>query len=490
MMQVLLLLLIMLGVLDAGFLSYTHLAGNPVCGEGSGCYEVLTSPYARVHGLPLSAIGMGAYLALAFCVWGLKKPEKREASARWIFFISLAGNLAGCYLLFLQAFVVGKWCPFCLFSTFVMAVVFLCILADWRRNRFPLFSVCAPDCGRRVLVMGLLLILPTLVFAGVERMVSASPMKGLQSPDRVVARMGDRVVTLREIDKNIRSKIMELEAELFKQRLQWLEKQLVKMDASQQGLSTEKLIKNHVDKKISVRDEEIEKFYRKNQSRLPKEKKEKLRGEIRQFLRRKKGVALFEAFLRGLKKKYHFRHNLPLPNWMPIKQNPRNGPEKGSPDARVTIVEFSDFQCPYCRKAHEKIEKYLKKYAGRLRLVFRHYPLDMHKQARPAAYAAVCAHQQGRFWPYADQLFRNQDKMKSSPLPALFLQYAKDIKLDLPRFQSCLNSKIGRQTVEADIREGDRYGIDSTPSFFINGYFISGFSPKKIEMIIDRELKK
>lgn len=469
-------------------MSYAHLAGSSACGKGSGCHEVLSSPYSEVLGVPLSTLGMGAYLTIAFYLLKWNKQESGESFLPWIFLISLVGTLAAPYLLYLQAYVVKAWCPFCLFSACVMALVFLCALGYWRKGRFTM--ACPPHGTREIMIMAVLLAAPSLVFFGAAKAVHGGQPPGIfSSSNKIVAKLEGREITLDEIDKGIRPKIMELQDQLFKERLRWLENKLLELEAERQNMPLDKLVRQNVDEKIKVADADIQKFIEENRERIPPGgDPEKIRVEVERFLWKEKGKALFKDYLEGLKKKYNFQHDLPTPNKAGIEANPRGGPETGPPGAKVSIVEFSDFECSFCRKAHIKLKELLERYKGKARLAFRHYPLERHEHARQAAYASVCAHEQGKFWPFADLLFQEQDRMKTVPMEKLLEEHAERAGLDKAKFQSCLNSGKGKETVEADMAEGEQYGVDSTPSFFVNGYFISGFEPEEIQRLIEKEL--
>ena len=160
-------------------------------------------------------------------------------------------------------------------------------------------------------------------------------------------------------------------------------------------------------------------------------------------------------------------------------------PAKGPAAAPVEIVEFSDFQCPYCLAAHPTVKRVLDTYGDRIRFVYRHYPLPNHPNARPAAEAAQCANEQGRFWPYHDRLFENSSKLADADLR----QAAADLQLDTTRFNGCLETHKYKDAVDADIKAGQDAGVSGTPAFFINGRELTGAQPfEAFKRIIDEEL--
>ncbi len=173
-------------------------------------------------------------------------------------------------------------------------------------------------------------------------------------------------------------------------------------------------------------------------------------------------------------------------------------PTLGSNDAKVTIVEFSDFQCPFCKRyideTHEQIkEKYID--TGKVKIAYRHYPLtSIHPNAQKAAEASECANEQGKFWEYHDKLFAEQDTW--SPLTTTdvvnsFVDYAGQVGLNTDQFRTCVDSDKYQKAVETDLEAGNKVQVDGTPAFFVNGYRLVGAQPfSEFERVIEDELKK
>ncbi len=157
----------------------------------------------------------------------------------------------------------------------------------------------------------------------------------------------------------------------------------------------------------------------------------------------------------------------------PYELSLTEAPVRGSPDAPVTIVEFSDFQCPYCAAVRPTLDEILKEYHGRVRLVFKHFPLDFHENAFLAHQAALAANEQGKFWEMHDRIFANQRAMKRDDL----IRTARDLGLDMDRFVADMDSGRFQPTVEANKKEGTRLGVNGTPSFVVNGKFLEGALP-------------
>lgn len=168
---------------------------------------------------------------------------------------------------------------------------------------------------------------------------------------------------------------------------------------------------------------------------------------------------------------------------VPVDDDPAIGPE----NAPITIIEFSDYECPYCRRWFDDVyEKLLESYPEQVRLVFRDFPLtSIHPNAQPAAEAANCANEQGAFWPFHDRIFSMQLGLNKEA----YLQYAQDLNLDLASFEQCIAERRYQQEVEADLNFAANLGINSTPTFFINGIPVVGAQPFDVfKYVIDKEL--
>ncbi|MBH0183202.1 MAG: DsbA family protein [Nitrospira sp.] len=160
-------------------------------------------------------------------------------------------------------------------------------------------------------------------------------------------------------------------------------------------------------------------------------------------------------------------------------------PAIGPVDAPITIVEFSDFQCPYCQKSVALLQELRRLYGQRIRLIYRDYPAPNHPYAQKAAEAAQCANEQGKFWEYHDLLFDRQTAGKGWE----FLQLAKELGLREDTFADCLNSDRFGEEVAQDLQDGIKLGITSTPTFFINGRPLVGAKPvAEFRAMIDKLL--
>jgi protein-disulfide isomerase len=171
----------------------------------------------------------------------------------------------------------------------------------------------------------------------------------------------------------------------------------------------------------------------------------------------------------------------------PVKLDIGKSPVKGPANAKVTIIEFSDFQCPYCRRGRDTMDEMLKAYPNDVKVVFKHFPLGFHKEAEPAARATWAAQQQGKFWEYHDVLFNNQDKLGAD----YYLATARELKLDEAKFKADMNSEAAAKQVKEDNELGAKNGIQGTPGFFVNGVAVKGaYPPAHFKQLVDRWLNK
>jgi protein-disulfide isomerase len=259
-------------------------------------------------------------------------------------------------------------------------------------------------------------------------------------------------------------------------------RKLVEQKAKAEGLTPEALYKREVTDKIKQpSDAEMKAFYDEQAKKQPLPPYDQVKDRIVQYFQQQNQGEAQRQFLERLKKDMNYQSTLKPPR----VQVAAEGPSRGASAAPVTIVEFSDFQCPYCSRAEKTVEEVMKAYDGKVRLVFRDYPLPFHAQAQKAAEAARCAGDQGKYWEMHGKLFANQAKLE----PAALKDYAKELKLDQAKFEKCLDSGDKAKLVEADKKAGEQVGVTGTPAFFVNGVMLSGALPfDEFKAVIDQEL--
>ena len=307
------------------------------------------------------------------------------------------------------------------------------------------------------------------------------------------ARVGDEVITIEELEQAVKPQLAKLEEqryEILDQRLdQLIGERLLAQEAKRRNISVEDLLKTEVLAKApDVPDSDVTAFINQNRGRLPKMDDKELRLKVWDHLRSQKVNEQRQSYLQGLRGQGKVTVLLQEPASARYDVSGDRGFSRGPKDAPVTIVEFSDFQCPFCKTANATIKQVLDKYPGKVRLVFRDYPLaSLHPQAPKAHEAARCAGDQAKFWEYHDLLFERSPKIAPQDLK----QYAQELKLNATAFDQCLDSGKYTAEVDKDFQEGVGLGLTGTPSFFINGKQIVGAQPlAAFQRVVDGELAK
>ena len=321
---------------------------------------------------------------------------------------------------------------------------------------------------------------------------SVSSAGGGLPPGKVVATFNGGQVTAQELEDSVRPKIKDLENQMFQARKQGLEQlameKIIKAEAAKQTISEQEFIRQKVEAMpVSQPTEEQQRqfFERlKAAGQIPPDTKfEDLKDRIAQAMVGQQRQGQVQTVIRDLQKQANLKLDLPQPRVEVAAEGPSRGPK----DAKVTIVEFSDFECPYCGAAHDTVEKVMNDYAGKVRLVYRQFPLSFHPHAAKAAEASLCALDQGegKFWEFHDVLFKNQKKLAPDDLKA----HASSVGLDGQKFGTCLDSGAKKKAVDADEQAGAQAGVGGTPAFFINGIFLNGAQPlEEFKKVIDAEL--
>lgn len=274
------------------------------------------------------------------------------------------------------------------------------------------------------------------------------------------------------------------EYELKRKALDTLvDQRLLDAEAGKKGIPSEELIAQEVDTKIAEpTDAELQALYVVQREQINRSF-EDVKPQLQQLLKRAKLQQARQDYYQRLRQQAGVTILLQKPK-VEVAADPSR--LRGSPNAEVIIVEFSDFQCPYCRAVQPTLKSLLAKYGGRVSLAFRDFPLnEIHAQAASAAEASRCAGEQGKFWEYHDLLFENPAKLNREG----FLEHARNLKLEAAQFESCLSSGTYKRQVEEDRQMGIRAGANGTPGFFINGNALSGNQPQDaFEKVIGAEL--
>jgi protein-disulfide isomerase len=315
------------------------------------------------------------------------------------------------------------------------------------------------------------------------------------SVSQPVAKINGQVITSGDLDKEVGSQLQQLDDQYQKQVYQtkrqalegMVQKRVFEAKAKQAGLaSPEELIQKEVASKIpDPSDAEIQSLYDRAKAsgqQLPPI--EQVKPDIVRFIKQQKMQGDMMAYYENLKKEQ--KVEMLLPAFLPPKKDVEaKGPTKGPKNAPITIVEFSDYQCPFCIQAEKTVEDVLAAYPGKIRLVYRDFPLPMHPLAPKAAEASHCADSQGKYWEMHDKMFGAQGKLEVDNLK----KYAREVGLDGDKFDKCLDSGDMAKVVDEHHKAGEKLGVSGTPAFFVNGRFLNGAQPiDEFKSLIDAEL--
>jgi protein-disulfide isomerase len=309
-------------------------------------------------------------------------------------------------------------------------------------------------------------------------------------PNATVATVGDHKITEKDLDAKLKPQVDQMRAMLEKRvdqliadksfdlKRQTLESMtddyLIQQAAEKEKLSVPEYIKQQFSGKSGVSDATAKAFYEKNKGpgTAPFDK---IKPELLQMMNR-------QALLDRLRKDEPVKILLE-PKRVVVDSS--GHPSEGAKGAPITIVEFTDFQCPFCKATEATITQLRDKYGDKIRLVHMDFPLPFHAHAMDAAKAARCANEQGKFWQYRDSLFANQSKLAPADLKAT----AKTLGLNSAKFDTCFDKSNYDAQIKADQAAGEKAGVDGTPAFFIDGRPLTGAQPApKFEELIDDEL--
>jgi len=321
---------------------------------------------------------------------------------------------------------------------------------------------------------------------------AATPDAAATGKNAPVARIAGVVITADELDKSIRNELNEVEQKTYDLRKQALDQlinqRLLDQKAKAAGKDVGEFLKGELATKVAEpKDEEVRALYeRAKAAKQVEEPFDKVKEQIVGFLKQQKAQAVLGQYLEQLRAEG--KVEVLLPAYLPPKvEVAATGPAKGPENAPITIVEFSDFQCPYCAKAEPTVKDLmeLEKYKGKIRLVYRDYPLEFHKLAPKASEAAHCAGDQGKYWEMHGKLFAATPKLEVTDLKA----YARELSLDAGRFDKCLDSGEKAPVVEGFSKAGNAAGVNGTPAFYVNGRPLSDPSQvANFAALIDAEL--
>jgi protein-disulfide isomerase len=298
-----------------------------------------------------------------------------------------------------------------------------------------------------------------------------------------VARISGRTLTLNDLRSQESGELLQAQYKYYLSERKALEEaidnSLLKDEAQKKQISLDKLLETEVYKGVKdPTEDQLEVYY---EGLDTQESYESIRGDVLQHIRELRRTKARAAYVEQLRKQAEI-HILLMPPTANVET--ASAFTKGDKKAPVVMVEFADYQCPYCQKVNPQIQQLKKEYGDALTVIFKDFPLPMHHSSQKAAEASRCAGEQGKFWEYHDVLFYSKqiepDELK---------EHARVLKLDTDRFDNCLDNGTEAEAVKKDFQEAKSLGLTGTPSFFVNGHFFSGVSDYAVlKDIINQQL--
>lgn len=326
-----------------------------------------------------------------------------------------------------------------------------------------------------------------LILAGLGGIFLFGPATKADGPsDAVFAKIGAHPITAQQVDNAVLSSVSP--AQLYDLRKRALDKMiddyLIDNAAKAAGLSREQYLAREL-KPAKPSEAEAHKFFDDNKSSIQAQVKgatfDQVKDRLIAALERQNQQQEHAALIAKLRQQTPVNVTLQPPRFA---VNSAGHPWTGGADAPVTVVEFSDFQCPYCRAAESTVNAMRAKYGERIKFIYMDFPLSFHQHAMDAARAGQCAAKQDKFWPYHDAIFADQSKLSGTDLKAT----AKKLGLDAKKFDACFDQDQPDREIKAEQAEGESLGVTGTPTFFINGREVVGAQPlQKLAEVIDDE---
>lgn len=331
------------------------------------------------------------------------------------------------------------------------------------------------------------LLAATLACSPSSGATAAPPASPAAGPDAMAAEVGGRRITLREVDQRAAAGLQRLAQEEYEVRRQALEEliaeRLVEQEASARGLTPQALFEAEVASKVKPpAPGDVRAVYERSRERLGDRPFAEVAPHIERSLRDQARAEREAEFQRQLRARTTLRVSLQPPR--ATVTVPPDAPAIGPADARVTIVGFLDYQCPYCHRAQAVVDRVMEHYKGRVRLVHQDFLLGR-PRSLPAARAARCAGDQGRFWDYHRSLLTRPGDMSDEDLRSR----AAALSLDGGRFSACLGSGAHDAAIQKAVDEGQALGISGTPTYFVNGRRLVGARPfEDFQELMEAEL--
>ena len=314
-----------------------------------------------------------------------------------------------------------------------------------------------------------------------------------QSKSEVLAEVDGKPITDAEVEQALGRQLQSLQEQIYSMKRDkvraMIAERLLAEEAAKRAISVPDLLNTEVTSKLpETTEQDVDKFYQQNRNRLQGKDEAAARPQARAMLRAEQAAKAREAYVETLRGRAKVVVYLKEPAAVRAQVPLSGGIARGPENALVTIVEFTDFHCPFCRRVRPTIAELFAKFGDKLRYVHYDFPIaQLHPQAPRAHVAARCANDQGKFWSYHDELFAGPARSDNEQLET----YAEEAKLDVAAFDQCLDSKKHEADVQKNIEAGKALGVNATPTFFINGRMVVGAKPLSAFVgIVEEELAR
>jgi protein-disulfide isomerase len=317
-------------------------------------------------------------------------------------------------------------------------------------------------------------------------LIAASSIALAAGDPQVVATVGTHQITEKELEAKIKPQLASIESQVYDLKVQAIksmaDEYTLEQAAKKENLGTDAYLKKHLPQR-KLTETDAKSFYAQHkeiQARYPKY--DQIKDRLIEALQAQHDEQDKAELLDKLRKDQPLTVMLTAPR---VEVKSAGHPQLGPDGAPVTIVEFSDFQCPFCERAEPTLKQVKQKYGDKIRLVYLDFPLGIHDHAIDAALGGRCAGEQGKFWQFHDAMFGDQKKLALDDLKA----DAKKLGLDTAKFNDCLDKAKYKSAIQSDMAQGRDLGVDGTPAFFINGRPLTGAQPfERFQSTIDEEL--
>lgn len=300
---------------------------------------------------------------------------------------------------------------------------------------------------------------------------------GSKGNKEVLAVVDGNKITLGDLQEkypDLEKQLFRMEENMFKYKEMYLndmiDNKVIELEAKATKKNPAELVAAEVSSKIKpVTDEEVVAFGK--EKGVTADQMAKFKDRIKQYLGSQREAEARKTFAKTLRDKYKVNLKMKKPKGKVVEVKVSDDDaSKGSKSAKVTVVEFSDFQCPFCKRAAGNAEAITKAYGDKVRVVFRHFPLPMHDRAHKASEAAQCMNDQGKFFEYHDKLFANNTALTDAD----FSKYVTELGGDVAKFEECFKKEKYKAKIDKDIADGQKYGVSGAPTYFINGNMVVG----------------